>query len=136
MLYEDYYKTIIIFKGILKNFPEDNETFKVHFTCIRLKIETYEQFRYCLMEHLKISDWFPTHIDLFIHTEDYLVIKNKKAEDSDPLLAEIKRLKASLEWQNDVFIANKDPALIDRLRYDIHETESKLKKLETKLHNV
>ena len=61
MLYEDYLKIILTFKGILKNYPEDVETLKVHFTLIKFEINDFEQFKFCLLNHLKISDWLPTH---------------------------------------------------------------------------
>lgn len=134
MIYEDYLKTILTFKGILKNYPEEVENLKVHFSLIMLKIKDFDEFKFCLLEHLKISDWFPTHIDLFKHLELFHKIKKEKEETKEEKL--LRELKKLLIIQNDEFINNKNINLIDSLRFKLNDTEKKIKELEEIINSV
>lgn len=64
MLFEDYKKLMVSFKHVLKNYPENEESFKVHFALITMKIKDFETLKSAMMVHLSKSDWFPSHIDL------------------------------------------------------------------------
>ncbi len=68
MTYEDYISIIKKFNGILKNYPTDEDTFKLHYALIMLRIKTTDDFRRAMFEHLKKSHWWPTHIELYKHT--------------------------------------------------------------------
>lgn len=65
MNFEQYIALIKKFKDILKNYPENGESFQMHYALVTTRIKSFELFRFALNEHLKISDWFPTHLDLF-----------------------------------------------------------------------
>lgn len=64
MLFEDYKNLMVSFKGVLKNYPEHEESLKVHFALITMKIQDFEVLKLAMMAHLSKSDWFPSHIDL------------------------------------------------------------------------
>lgn len=137
MLFMDFSKEILLWQGIFDSYPENTETYKLYFELISENIPDAKTLRYCLKRHHDNQNkFFPKPFELNNYAKEISkeIIQNKV--NSNPVLSEIQRLKASLQWQNDVFIANKDTSLIDRLRYDIHETEKKLKEMESKIHNV
>lgn len=67
MIFTQYTEILRQFKGNLKNFPTDEQAFKMQYALINQKIKTVEHFKKCLFQHLKTSDWFPSHIDLLKH---------------------------------------------------------------------
>lgn len=77
MLFEDYKKLLESFKGVLKNYPENEEALKVHFALITMKIGDFELLKKCFSKHLMVSDFFPSHIEIFSYLNSILSSSEK-----------------------------------------------------------
>ena len=82
MLFEDYRKLFESFKGVLKNYPEDNESLKTHFSLISVKIKHIDIFKKCLARHLESSDFFPSHLEIFSQL-NYIISNEPKTANTE-----------------------------------------------------
>jgi len=130
--YDQYRKFIKPFCGILKNVPTENEAFQAHFNLINLKFENFEVFKSAFMEHLKGSDWFPSHLDIYKHGEEISKIIHNREQLKIPEAVEYKRLKKLEAQQLDDFIRIVDKNSVDEYRERLFKTQEKVKSMEEK----
>lgn len=133
MNFTEYTKFISCLNGILKNTPTQPEVFKTHHNLISLRIDNFEVFKACFKKHLMVSDWFPTHIDLFNYLDEVNKEFNLQNQAKDPLKVELNILKYQLIKVQDDFIACKEPENFDKLREEIFTTQAKIEALEEKI---
>lgn len=132
MNYQDYKTFIKPFNPILKNTPITGEAFEAHFHLIQLKITNLEVFQMAFMEHLKTSDFFPSHIDIYKHGEAIAQKIWERDQNQIPEIVEFKRLKRLEVEQNDIFINNKDREKVDEYRNNLLDTQKKIEEMKQK----
>lgn len=130
MTFDEYCEFVFLFNGILKNTPINRQVYKTHYELVILKIKDITIFKECFKRHVLVSDWFPTHIDLFKHLEEVERDIRQEAEKNNPIIQEYKKLKALELEANDKFMINNDKEQINPLRDELLSIQIRVERME------
>jgi len=82
MIFNDYMKFITPFNEILKGFPSEESTFKIHFEDCKKSIKDFELFKKCWNQWRLISIFFPSHLDLMTQI-NAIIMSQPKVENTE-----------------------------------------------------